>query len=132
MKAQHDLGPKWFSLWWEVRISRSHKYKTTDFVMALNARWKLFEIAVPLDAKKANRLAGLSHRSGLRTAQEKTDYCSSDMTIEDWLLLCLSIAVPACSSIWLDVMLADSVAKSTSMMRPVAFFVLVEIFDRLL
>jgi len=60
------------------------------------------------------------------------NYCSSDMTIEDMLLVCFSIAVPACISIWFDVMLYDSVAKSTSMMRPVAAEVLLLTFDRLL
>ena len=49
-----------------------------------------------------------------------SDYCSKDMTIEDMLLLCFSIAVPACSSICDEVMFELSVAKSTSMMRPVA------------
>jgi hypothetical protein len=29
----------------------------------------------------------------------KLDYCSSDMTIDDIWLVCLSIAVPACISI---------------------------------
>src|SRR3954469_1302499 len=59
-------------------------------------------------------------------------YCSSDMTIEDMLLVCFSIAVPACSSIWFEVMFDDSVAKSTSVIRPVAALVLVLMFDRLL
>ena len=55
-----------------------------------------------------------------------------DMTIDDMLFVCFSMAVPACISIWFDVMLDDSVAKSTSMMRPVAACVLLEMFDRLL
>lgn len=37
-------------------------------------------------------------------------YCSSDMTIEDMLLDCFSMEVPACISICLAVMLALSVA----------------------
>ena len=53
------------------------------------------------------------------------------MTIEDMLLLCFSIAVPACSSICDDVMFELSVAKSVSMMRPVAALVLVAMFDKL-
>ena len=53
------------------------------------------------------------------------------MTIEDMLLLCFSIAVPACSSICDEVMFELSVAKSTSMMRPVAALVLVAMFDKL-
>ena len=54
------------------------------------------------------------------------------MTIDDMLLVCFSIAVPACISIWFEVIFALSEAKSTSMMRPVAACVLVLTFDRLL
>src|SRR5471032_899350 len=48
------------------------------------------------------------------------------------LLLCFSIAVPACSNIWFDVMFELSAAKSVSSRRPVAACVLVLMFCRLL
>ena len=60
----------------------------------------------------------------------RLDYCSNDMTIEDMLLVCFSMAVPACINIWFEVMFDDSVAKSTSMIRPAAAWVLLEIFAR--
>jgi hypothetical protein len=76
-------------------------------------------------SKKANRKVGL-------WKELVRDYCSRDMTIDDMLLVCFSMAVEACSSIWFEVMSALSEAKSTSMMRPVAALVLVVMFCRLL
>ena len=69
---------------------------------------------------------------GRSVGREGGHYCSSDMTIDDMLFDCFSMAVPACSSIWLEVMFDDSVAKSTSMIRPVAASVLLVTFARLL
>ena len=72
---------------------------------------------------------GSSRRKGFATQEGwpfaapaliRADYCSSDSTIEDMLLVCLSIVVPACSSIWLEVTFDNSVAKSTSIRPPVA------------
>lgn len=53
------------------------------------------------------------------------------MTIDDMLFDCFSMAVPACISIWFEVMFDDSVAKSTSMMRPAAAWVLLLTLARL-
>jgi hypothetical protein len=54
------------------------------------------------------------------------------MTIDDIWLVCFSMAVPACISICLAVMFELSVAKSVSMMRPVAALLLVLTLARLL
>ena len=116
----------------------SHKYKATVSANPLSATRKFFDLFFLCllhnapDTKKASRMrAGLS---GFRrcSAGGGPDYCRSDMTIDDIWLVCLSIAVPACISIWLEVIFALSDAKSTSMIRPVAFCVLVLMFDRLL
>jgi hypothetical protein len=37
VKAQHDMAPDWFGIWLKGRLSRSHKYKTTNFFSALNS-----------------------------------------------------------------------------------------------
>ena len=82
--------------------------------------------------KKANRNAGWLLLALFRKRNRSLYYCSRDMTSDEVLFDCFNIAVPACSSIWLDVMFDDSAAKSVSMMRPVAALVLVDTFDRLL
>src|SRR5471030_2969810 len=83
--------------------------------------------------KKGNRIAGwLLASCSVARSGRGYDYCSKEITSDEMLLLCFSIAVPACSSIWLDVMFELSAAKSVSSRRPVAAWVLVLMFCRLL
>ena len=129
MKAQHGRAP----VGWVMEAvgflgpSCSHRYKTTISDDSLNAVRKYLAVARKQKSQPDKRLALCAPPEG-----EGQDYCSSDMTIDDIWLVCLSMAVPACISIWFEVIFALSEAKSTSMMRPVAAWVLVLMFDRLL